>query len=73
MSRFLYLRIDIEKCFHAVAQLRLNFFLGAIEHMHGDASGASIFQFHGSVPHRFDFVRRKQPHAIYQRQVRHEN
>ncbi len=70
-SALLDLRIQIEERFQAGAQLLLDFFLAAFEHVHGDVRLMSVGKLHRSLAHFGHIFGGQQPHAVNQCQIRH--
>src|SRR5580700_111379 len=70
-SESLNFRIQIEERFQARAQLLLDLFLAAFEHVDGDVRLVPVGKLHRSLPHFGHILGRQQPHAVNQCQIRH--
>ena len=66
-----YLRINIEKRFHADPQLFFDLFLRAFEHVHRYVSLTPVLQLQRRFAHSGNLIRGQQTHTIYQSQICH--
>src|SRR5579875_1162323 len=69
--RLLDLRVEVEEGVEAHAQLRLDLLAAAFEHVHGYMRFVAVLEFDASFADRCDFIRRQQPHTVYQCQICH--
>ena len=64
-------RVEVKKCFNALAKLPLDVFPATFQDVHRHPSVVTVFQLYWRIAHFGNLIGGQQPHSINQSQVGH--